>query len=161
VRRASFLCVLLAACGNGEPEPAPDTHGSEPAAPQGTSAVPDHVVYEEILIAFQGSFAKVETDRPREAARDLAHRVFDMARLGGDFDVLKEEYTDLRPEGAPSGPTRVARDGVECATNEIYRSTLFAGVSAVLYGLKVGEVGLVEYDPKRCPIGWLLIKRTR
>ncbi|MCK6459408.1 MAG: peptidylprolyl isomerase [Planctomycetes bacterium] len=173
------VAVLIGACGDAEPPPPPGK-GAQPdmpaAPPDGEpegDAIPDHIVYDQILVAFKDSYRvtnprtkRVEvlsdTDRPREAAQERAARVLDLARSGADFQALKEEYTDARTsDGEPSGLVHAARDGVPKETHEIYRGTLYPGPSAVIFKLKVGEVGMVEHDPKRCPDGWLIVKRVR
>jgi hypothetical protein len=180
VRSAALsVAVLLGACGEGGPAKAPA--GAEPEAPpaieplaeEDPKGIPDHIVYDQILVAFKGSYRVTDprtkreeilsdTDRPREAAKELAAKVFDLARSGADFAVLKQEYTDARtPDGDPSGLVHAARDGVRRETYEIYRGTLYPGPAATVFGLKVGEVGMIEHDPKRCPDGWLIVKRVR
>ncbi len=174
------VAILLAACGDKRPAEQPETEPQTapdrkplPDEGSGDGAVPDHIVYDQILIAFKGSYQvtdprtkRVEilsdTDRPRDAAKDLAARVFDLARSGADFPALKREYTDARTgDGEPSGLVHAARDGVRKETHEIYRGTLYPGPAAVIFNLKVGEVGLIEHDPKRCPDGWLIVKRVK
>lgn len=170
------VAVLLAACGDAGPPQQPGK-GAQPQPPQdggpGGGAIPDHVVYDQILIAFKGSYRvtdprtkqveiRSDTDRPREVAQELAARVLDLARSGGDFKALKTEYTDDRTsDGAPSGLVHAARDGVPKEAYEIYRGTLYPGPAAAIFGLKVGEVAMVEHDPKRCPHGWLIVKRVK
>jgi hypothetical protein len=103
-----------------------------------------------------------DTARPREAARERAERVYELARSGADFAALKEEYTDARTkDGEPSGLIHAALDGVRKETYEIYRSTLYPGPAAVVFKLGKEEVGLVEHDPRLCPDGWLIVKRVR
>jgi hypothetical protein len=176
------VAILLAACSDGGPDPAPPPgKGEQPAPPPAPppdegpkdGAMPDHIVYDQILVAFKDSYqvksphtGRMEilsdTDRPREAARERAAMVFDLARSGTDFTALKEEYTDARTkDGEPSGLVHAARDGVRKETYEIYRSTLYPGPAAVVFKLRKDEVGLVEHDPKRCPDGWLIIKRIK
>jgi hypothetical protein len=166
VRRAWGL-LLLAACADDDVEPR--KAAPKPASP----AVPERVVYDQILIAFKDSYRvfnpdtremelKSDTERPREAAAALARRVFDRARAGSDFEALKREYTDARDkDGDVFGPIHAARDDVKRELYEIYRRTLYPGPAEVIFGLGVGEVGLVEHDPKRCPDGWLIIKRLK
>ena len=195
-RRVCVMCVMLLPAACGEREPRGSTgHGGEgakpeapepgtpeaPEAPEAASAgkpaeeagLPEHVVYDQILIAFKGSYLvkdpdtkkeelRSDTDRPREAAKELAAKVFDLARSGGDFTALKDAYTDDRgKEGEPGGLVHAALDGVFRDTREIYRSTLYPGPRAVVFNLKKDEVGMIEYDPKRCPHGWLIVKRLR
>jgi len=185
------LPFLVAACGDREPahvpEPAPaadkqaeqpeqpekETPDAPPAEEPAAEAVPRHIVYDQILIAFKGSYRVKnprtqreeilsDTDRPEEAAKELAAKVFDLARSGGDFAALKDAYTDARgKEGEPSGLIHAALDGVRKDTREIYRSTLYPGPAAVVFKLRKDEVGIIEHDPKSCPDGWLIVKRVQ
>ncbi|HEX5138264.1 MAG TPA: hypothetical protein VFY93_14905 [Planctomycetota bacterium] len=168
------VLLLLAACGDGEPSHAP-AKPETPAKgePAGETGAPTHVVYDQILIAFKGSYRVMnpnthreeilsDTGRPQEAARELAAKVLDLARSGGDFAALKDAYTDARgKDGSPSGLIHAALDSVRKETYEIYRSTLYPGPASVVFRLKKDEVGLIEYDPKRCPDGWLIVKRVK
>jgi hypothetical protein len=163
--------VLLAACGNGEKptkaeppaNPAPTKPGAKPDAPvPEEKGAPEHVVYDQILIAFKGSYDRADIDRPQETAKELAERVLDLAQSGGDFDALKEEYTDDRDkEGRPLGLIYAARDDVQRESYEIYRKTLFQAPRELIFKLKVGAIGYVAYDPRLCPDGFLIIKRVK
>lgn len=165
------LVLLLAGCGERAPA-APHAAAPGPEVPP-EKPIPDHIVYDQILVAFKGSYQVKDpktqrvrilsdTNRPRDDARVRAEKVFDLARSGADFAALKEEYTDARnEEGAPSGLIHAARDGVRKEPFEIYRSTLYPGPATVVFRLEVGEVGMIEHDPKRCPDGWLIAKRLR
>jgi len=164
MRRMWVALLLAAACGDRDP--ATKTAAPRQAQPKPEdkeeAGIPDHVVYDQVLIAFKGSYKDADTDRPREAARALAERVFELARSGSDFTALKQEYTDWRrKDGEPYPPIQAARDGVRKGDYEIYRSTLYPGTAFVIFRLKVGEVGLVEQDPKTCPDGWFVIKRLQ
>lgn len=169
MRRAGLVLLLAAACGDGGPE----AKRKAPPDPAPKASVPDHVVYDQVLIAFKGSYRvrnrdtgemelKSDTQRSREDALELATSVFDRARSGADFDELKRDNTDARDkDGGVFGPIHVARDDVRKEPREIFRGTLYPGPADVIFRLEVGEVGLVEHDPKRCPDGWLIIKRLR
>ena len=157
---------MFASSQNMEETPANDT-------PEEESGPPTHIVYDQILIAFKGSYRVKnprthreeilsDTDRPQEAAKELAAKVFDLAQSGGDFEALKDAYTDARiKDGSPSGQIHAALDGVPRDTREIYRSTLYPGPASVVFNLKKDEIQMIEYDPKRCPDGWLIVKRVK
>jgi len=179
------VLLLLAACGDrppapepaapasgdAKPEPAPKPKPSEEPAEE--AGAPKHIVYDQILIAFKGSYRVTnprthkeeilsDTARPQEAAEELAARVLALAQSGGDFGALKDAYTDARgKDGSPSGLIHAALDGVPKETHEIYRSTLYPGPASVVFDLKKDEIRMVGYDPKRCPDGWLIIKRVK
>jgi hypothetical protein len=115
------------------------------------------VPFDQILIAFQGSFPKADARRSMADARRLAESIYDRARSSGSFDLLKEEYSDERSGGVALGPyVAVRADITPRPPDEILP---FAGLAEVLFRLKPGEVGLVPYDPLRCPVGWFVVKR--
>ncbi|HEX5137280.1 MAG TPA: hypothetical protein VFY93_09925 [Planctomycetota bacterium] len=175
------VLVLLAACGGREPPRPPSTVAAEEAKPETPpedepeeeTGPPTHIVYDQILIAFKGSYRVKnprthqeeilsDTDRPQEAAKVLAAKVLDLARSGGDFEALKDAYSDARiKDGSASGEIHAALDGVPKDTREIYRSTLYPGPASVVFNLKKDEISMIEYDPKRCPDGWLIVKRVK
>jgi hypothetical protein len=161
MRRLGLLLVLSAACGNGDP-PAPPRRPEPPSPePPPATGVPERVRYEQILIAFRGSYSRTDIFRTREEARELARSILERARTGFDFEALKQEFSDDRNQatGLALGPYDTVREDLARYAAEIPRTNLYTGLANVVYALKVGEVGLVEHDPKRCPIGWIVVKR--
>ena len=159
MRRLCVFVALAAACGDGEP--AAPARPAPPPAP--LSALPDRVTYDQILVAFKGSYGKAETDRTQEEARALAYNVLGRAQAGIDFDALKREFSDDRNQeyGTALGPYDTAKDGLPREGMEIPMSHLHKGLAEVVYRLKVGEIGIVDFDAKRFPIGWLVVKRLK
>jgi hypothetical protein len=157
--RRCLALALAAACGDDVPSAPPSPPAKE--APGASSGLPDRVKYDQILIAFQGSYERVNSPRRREDARSLAHGILDRLRSGIDFGELKQEYSDDRSEktGVALGPYETVKDGVPRQGAELPLSNLHKGLAEVVYRLKVGEVGIVEFDADRFPIGWLVVKR--
>jgi len=157
--RCCLVFALAAACGDDAPPapPAPPAKG----APSASSALPDRVKYDQILVVFQGSYEKVASRRRREDARALAYSILDRLQSGIDFEWLKQEHSDDRNEesGVALGPYDTVRDGVPRRGAEIPLSHLYKGLAEIVYRLKVGEIGIVDFDEERFPIGWLVVKR--
>jgi hypothetical protein len=167
VRRLSLALLLAAACAKEEPPPRPEPPPPDPK-PVAASGLPDRVTYEQILVVFEGSYVrdgrvKVETRRTREEAGALARSLLERAQAGVDFDALKEEWSDDRDAstGLALGPYTTVKDGLRREPAEIPLSRLSKAMADVVYRLKVGEVGLVEYDERRSSDGWLVVKRIR
>ena len=119
--------------------------------------------YDQILIAFKGSYEKAETVRTREEARSLAYSILERVQSGVDFVALKDEFSDDRnlQHGTALGPYDTAKDGLPREGMEIPMGNLHKGLAEVVYRLKVGEVGIVDFDERRFPIGWLVVKRLK
>jgi len=150
------LLALAAGCGD-EPRPR-QVPLPPPPAPAETS-LPERIPFDQILVAFEGSFGKADVHRSRDEARSLAHTLFERLRSGADFEVLKQEYSDERSHGVALGPWVAVRGDITARTAEEIKP--FPGLAAVLFGLRPGEVGLAEYDPVRCPTGWFIVKRLQ
>jgi parvulin-like peptidyl-prolyl isomerase len=118
---------------------------------------PDHIAVQHILIAFEGSIPKPEVTRTKEEARQLALEIFKRAKNGEDFDRLVKEYTDDQYPGI----YRMSNFKVkpDLSKKEYPREKMVAAFGDVGFSLKVGEIGLAEYDPQKSPYGWHIIKR--
>ena len=159
MRRAWVLFVFLAGCGEGKPPQPPEKQPEKPSA----SKLPDRVVYDQILVVFKGSYARTESERTPEQARALAYNLLDRVRAGVDFDALKREFSDDRnPEtGTALGPYKSVKSNLRREGDEMPMGNLHKGLAEVVYGLEVGGVGIVDFDPARFPIGWMLVKRLK
>ncbi len=120
---------------------------------------PDHIVVQHILIAFQGSIPKPTVTRTQQEAEKLAMKVFQEAKQGADFDTLVKKYTDDQYPGI----YRMANKGVtpDRSKKEYSRENMVPAFGDVGFKLKVGEIGLAKYDPKKSPYGWHIIKRIK
>jgi hypothetical protein len=162
-RTAVLLLLLAAACDDDGSRLDRD---AEPAAgKENDDGPPARVVFDRILIAFKGSYARGgEVFRSREQARDLAYRLLDRIRSGVEFDLLKEEYTDdrARRTGVALGPYGAFNHGVSPKKGElgdIPRENFYPALAGVIFKLQVGEVGMADHHPKDCPDGWHIVKR--
>jgi hypothetical protein len=118
---------------------------------------PDYVTVQHILIGFQGSVPGKNVTRSRESARELAEKVFEMAKSGTDFGELVKEFTD----DAYPGVYRMANFGVPAdRSQKIFpRDGMVQAFGDVGFPLEVGGIGMAEYDPQKSKYGWHIIKR--
>ncbi len=160
--RARYLVLALAAaCGDGGSEAPPP----EPpkTAPRVSPGLPDRVTYDQILIVFKGSYERMESGRTREEARTLAYSILERVQSGVDFETLKQEFSDDRNvrSGVALGPYESVKDGLRREGGEIPLGNLHKGLAELVYRLKVGEIGIVDFDEVRFPIGWMVAKRLK
>jgi hypothetical protein len=125
------------------------------AARKATAEEPDHVTVQHILIAFGRSIPGREIERSKEEAESLARELLARARAGEDFAGLVKEYSDDQFPGI----YKLANRGVKPEPGERRRYDMVTYFGNVAFGLQVGEVGLAEHHPTRCPYGWHVIKR--
>jgi len=156
--RRLALFVLLAAC-----QDEPGRGGTEQTSPaeRGTEG-PERVTYDHILIGFKGSYERVPSFRTREEARRLAFDILDRIRSGGNFEALKEEYSDDRsPEsGEALGPYVAVNDGVKrTRLEEIPRRNFYPVLRHLIFKLKVHDVAVADWHAEACPDGWHIVKR--
>ena len=134
-----------------------------------------HVVVQHILIAFKidirakrnGGKSTTGDDkvtRSRSKAEELAKDLLNQAKLGADFNELAIKFSD---DGYP-GIYRLANSeqrsniNSEDVLERIFpREKMAIGFGDVSFKLKVGEVGLAEFDPAKSPFGWHIIKRLK
>lgn len=129
----------------------PEAKPAEPAA----GAEPEHIEVQHILIAFTGTRAS-KTPRTQDEAKKLAYEVFERAKKGEDFDALVKQYT----EDAYPGKYKMYNKGVPPVAGEFARTGMVAAFGDVGFKLKVGEIGIADYDTAKSPFGYHIIKRT-
>ena len=116
---------------------------------------PERVVVQHLLVSFAGRLPGKPVTRSQKEAETFAHELLERARRGEDFDALVKQYTD---DQHPGFYTLVNRSRSQAA-GEYGREQLVAGFGDVAFKLKVGEVGLCEFDASRSPYGYHIIKR--
>ena len=140
---------------NGDPITAnPDTAGQ-----------PEHIQVQHVLIGFkdaigfQGAAPPKAQARTEAEAKVLAYEILERAKAGEDFDALVTEYTD----DSPPGIYGMSNIGVEPAADgsEYPRQGMVAAFGDVGFALKVGEIGISDYDTTTSPFGWHIIKRIK
>jgi len=135
-----------------------------PPPPTKPAGQDDHITVQHILIGFkdavgfqgQGAPGKAGT-RTQEDARKLAYELLDRVKAGEDFEKLMKEHSD---DTGP-GTYGMANTGVQPATGEADREGMVAAFGNVGFGLKVGEVGMADYDQQTSPFGYHIIKRIK
>jgi parvulin-like peptidyl-prolyl isomerase len=159
VIRRLALFLLLAACHDE-----PSRGGRKQAPPKAPPTKgPDRITYDHILIAFKGSYRRIESFRSQEEARLLAYSILDRVRSGADFELLKQEYSDDREAHSDTalGPYGAVEDGVTRKIREIPRSNFHPLLGHVIFRLKVHEVKMADWHAKDCPDGWHIVKRLK
>lgn len=108
----------------------------------------EKIEIQHILISFQGAPRMRGVTRDRYEAKEVAQKVWGEVIAGGDFDALVKQYTnDSAPGIYPL--TKAGRAGmVKCFGDIGFR-------------LKVGEVGVTQWNTEGCPFGWHIIKRLK
>jgi len=162
--RRLVVCLLplaLLSCDGDAPSPQPEPE--RPARPGPEPDAPERVVFEQIVVAFKGSY-KDATFRSRGEARELAYSVLDRIESGVDFEALKQEYSDDRSQktGLALGPYYARNHGAKPERlDEVERGKLYPALQHQLFRLDVGEVAIVDYDEKGLATGWHVIKRIK
>jgi len=123
----------------------------------------DHIQIQHILIGFkdavgfQGSPPPKAANRTQAQAQTLAYELLSQAKAGANFDQLVAANTD---DQAP-GIYGMANTGVTPAQGESARDGMVKAFGDVGFSLKVGEIGIANYDPTTSPYGYHIIKRLR
>jgi parvulin-like peptidyl-prolyl isomerase len=129
---------------------------SKPADPAVKEPEPDHIRVQHLLIAFKGTLPKAGLTRTREEAKTLAYELYEKVRKGEDFGPLIKQYTD---DSYP-GIYAMANFGKPLkGTDEFARNRMVAAFGDTGFPLKVGEYGIADFDPKKSPFGWHIVKR--
>lgn len=164
---AAVIAALLlpaAPVAAGEPQSQPAKKevperaqaGKEPSGEK--MEEPDFIKVQHILIGFTGSARATSSTRTPDEARSLAKELLKRAQKGEDFAALAKQYSDDRPPGIYT----MSNTGVtprQQPPNEFPRERMVPAFGNVGFALKVGEVGMSDYDPKESPFGYHIIKR--
>ena len=129
---------------------------SAPAAP-GAPAEPEHIQVQHCLVSFTGKLPGKNISRSQEEAKKLAYDILAKAQKGEDFDALVKQHTDDQHPGIYG----MANKGVSPASGEYPRQGMVPAFGDVGFKLKVGEVGIADFDPKTSPYGYHVIKRVK
>lgn len=175
-----ILSLGLSACGGDTPTATPvptnttapaadantgSTGGAADATPAATPTLPTngdaHITVQHILIGFKDAIgfrgnppAKAAT-RTQDQAKALAEALLKRAQAGEDFDQLVKDNTDDQAPGIYS----MANNGAALGVGEMSRGDMVAAFGNVAFGLKVGEIGMTDYDIQSSPFGYHIIKR--
>lgn len=151
-----FTLVGMAAASENQTKPSTPAAPAAPPAATAPSAEPEHIQVQHILVAFTGTAAS-KKPRTQEEAKKLAYELLDKAKKGADFDALVKEYSeDMYP--CIYG---LSNNGVTPAQGEYPRNRMVAAFGDTGFPLKVGDVGIADYDPKKSPYGWHIVKRLK
>ena len=118
---------------------------------------PEHIQVQHLLVGFAGSIPGKRITRTQEEARTLAYSLLDQAKAGGDFDALVRQHTD----DSPPGIYGMANVGVTPARGEYPRQGMVAAFGDTGFPLQVGEYGIADFDPRKSPYGWHIVKRIK
>lgn len=127
-----------------------------PAAPA-KAAEPDHIQVQHILIGFTGSVPGKNITRSLEEAKALAYQLLERAKKGEDFDALVKQYTNDMPPGIYG----MSNNGVAPNPGEFARSKMVPAFGNTGFPLKVGEIGIADYDQTNSPFGYHIVKRLK
>ena len=106
-------------------------------------------------VGFGGQAPPGAAKRTKEEAEKLANEILERARKGDDFGALVKQYTD---DSAP-GIYPLANKGKPRKGDYTPRERMVPAFGDIGFPLKVGEIGMAVYDPKKSPYGWHIIKR--
>ena len=132
--------------------------GSDTVAIEEEVWPPEHIVVQHVLIGFAGSVPGKNVTRSKEAAEALAADIYKRAQDGEDFGALVVEYTD---DSAPGFYFLANNDIEPTSTQEYPRGEMVKGFGDAAFELKMGDVGIANYEEKASPFGWHIIKRVQ
>jgi len=155
---AAIALAATIALGAGAPEQTQPSQPPAPAAPPAANpAEPQHIEVQHCLVSFSGTPA-ARTPRTQEEAKKLAYEILERAKKGEDFGALVKKYTDDQYPGI----YRMANDNVKPSDQAEYpRRGMVAAFGDVGFALKVGEYGIADFDLKKSPFGYHVIKRLK
>ena len=146
-----FLAAAAAGCDGG----GGDGDGVEPTAAMVVE--PDYVRVDHILVAVK-SDRMTQIKRTAAQAKALAEEIMAKLKAGEDWAKLKAAHSDDKT-GAPTYPMN--NDGVPKRDGDFARKDMAPAFGEVSFKLKVGELGMTEYNAQTSPFGYHIIKRTK
>lgn len=162
-----FACLALifaAGCqsnGKGTTAASKTKSGEIPLTESGE---PGFITVQHILIGFKGSVRDKPIARTKEEAEAFANKLLKQAQAGEDFDALVKKHTD----DSHPGIYQMANDGfpgdmtpTNPADKIFPRRKMVPAFGNVGFPLKVGEIGMSQYDPSGSPFGWHIVKRIK
>jgi len=153
----ALLLVLSLGCGGGaQPQPEPRPAPKPEPKPEAPLVEPEHITVAHVLISFAGT--RTEARRSKAEAEKLAADVLARAKKGEDFDKLMKDLSD-DPGG---GVYMMSNRGVRKShPDEFNRDDMVAAFGDVGFKLAVGGIGMSDYDARKSPFGWHIIKRLK
>lgn len=155
--------LLLGACGELDTTEAPNPVSFVPAPPTSSGAVkpsgePSHITVEHILIGVRRN-----ADRSRKFLRDGVEAKKYAYAL---FEELKKQPAAWgglkRTNSEDPGPGRygMSNFGVQPGDKDIPRADMVDAFGDVGFKLKVGEIGMADFDLVKSKFGYHIIKRV-
>jgi hypothetical protein len=115
------------------------------------------VEVQHILIGFSGSLPGKTITRSRDEAALLAWEIYNKVKDGGDMGSLVTAHTD---DQAP-GIYKMALKQEGAAPGVYARTGMVSCFGDIGWRLKVGEVGITDFNSKTGPYGYHIIKRLK
>jgi hypothetical protein len=106
-------------------------------------------------VGFQGRAPAGAQNRTQEQAKELADSLLKRARDGEDFGALVKEFTDDSPPGI-YGMTNIGKPRKQ---GYYPRNEMVPAFGDTGFPLRLDEIGMSEYDTKKSPYGWHIVKR--
>ncbi|MBF6614230.1 MAG: peptidylprolyl isomerase [Chloroflexi bacterium] len=166
------MAATLVACGGSNtvqpaalPTSAPvENTPMQSSSGQSNAGQDQHITVQHILIGFkdavgfQGNPPPKAATRTQEQAKTLAYDLLSKAKSGANFDQLVIDNTD----DSPPGIYKMSNTGITPSSADEYsRDSMVPAFGNVGFALKVGEIGISDYDPAASPFGYHIIKRIK
>jgi hypothetical protein len=155
-KKAPDASTEQAPAKSAEKAPAlPDSADAKPAQPGVAAPEPDYIKVQHCLIAFKGSLPKPTVTRTKDEAKALAYDILERARKGENFDALVKQYTD----DSPPGIYAMSNFGKATKPDYYARNRMVPAFGDTGFPLQVGQYGIADFDAKKSPYGWHIVKR--
>ncbi|TVQ79067.1 MAG: hypothetical protein EA369_05715 [Bradymonadales bacterium] len=124
--------------------------------PRATQEEPRRVRVQHLLIGVSGSLPNERVSRTQAEAEELARSLYERAKAKpSEFSNLVQQYSDDQVPGV----YELANFGVSLQGNEFPRGQMVSGFASLAFRLRVGEIGFLEYHPRRSPYGYHILMR--